>query len=167
MVFEHQMRAMDLLTHAGWMARWAAFTPGAASEEGARAAAIELADYLLFANEPALTGKVEGSSGFAEKFAARGARDSRGRSLRQFDLERRLMRYPCSYMIYSAAFDHLPAATRAAVYQRMWDVLSGRQRQGFERLTAEDRRAIVEILHDTKPGLPGYFTPAALSLNGR
>ena len=36
------------------------------------------------------------------------------------------MRYPCSYMVYSAAFNALPEGARAAVYVRMWDILSGR-----------------------------------------
>ena len=36
------------------------------------------------------------------------------------------MKYPCSYMIYSRAFDALPADARNVVYQRMWQVLSGR-----------------------------------------
>jgi hypothetical protein len=164
MVFEHQMRAINLITQAGWVARWAAFqppvslTPGAnAATQRVRDAANELADYLLFANEPPLTARVEGSSGFSEKFAAQGPRDSHGRSLRQLDLERRLMRYPCSYMIYSAAFDRLPADARGYVYQRMWSILTGEYTKGFERLTTEDRKAVVDILRGTKPGLPEYF----------
>jgi hypothetical protein len=32
------------------------------------------------------------------------------------------MRYPCSYMIYSAQFEQLPALAKIAVYHRMWDV---------------------------------------------
>ena len=89
-------------------------------------AAEEFVDYLLFVDEAPLDGKIRGSSGFAEKFASQGPQDSKGRSLRQFDLERRLMRYPCSYMIYSEAFDSLPAEAKDAIYQRMWSVLSGK-----------------------------------------
>jgi hypothetical protein len=154
MVFEHQMRAINLITRAGWEARYAAYHKTAAAPD----AAIALADYLLFVDEAPLKGRIEGSSGFDRKFAAGGPRDSKGRSLRQFDLERRLLRYPCSYMIYSAAFDALPAATRDAVYQRMWSVLTGKVRgDRYTRLTAADRQAVIEILRDTKPGLPDYF----------
>jgi hypothetical protein len=46
----------------------------------------ELVDYLLFVDEQPLTAAVKGSSGFAERFAAEGPRDHRGRSLRQLDL---------------------------------------------------------------------------------
>jgi hypothetical protein len=102
---------------------------------------------------------VRGSSGFTRTFAATGPRDSQGRSLRELDLQRRLMRYPCSYMIYSEAFDAMPAAAREAVYNRLWQVLSGRERHPrYNRLSVADRRAVLEILRDTKKGLPSYFT---------
>jgi hypothetical protein len=154
MVFEHQMRAINLLTRAGWEARYAAYRKTTPSPD----APAVLADYFLFVDEAPLKGRIEGSSGFDRKFAAGGPRDSKGRSLRQFDLERRLMRYPCSYMIYSPAFDALPAGTRDAVYQRMWAVLSGKESgERYARLTAADRQAVIEILRETKPGLPKYF----------
>lgn len=156
MVFEHQMRAINLITQAGWMARWAAYQPKPPIDR-VKDAADQLADYLLFSNEPPLTGRVEGSSGFAEQFSAQGPHDGRGRSLRQLDLTRRLMRYPCSYMIYSAAFDSLPGNARAYVYERIWKILSGQERKGFESLTPADRQAIIEILRDTKPDLPPYI----------
>ena len=109
-----------------------------------------------------LDGKIRGSSGFAEKFASQGPQDSKGRSLRQFDLERRLMRYPCSYMIYSEAFDSLPAEAKDAIYQRMWSVLSGKVSGGkYARLSPADRRAVVEILRETKKGMPDYYGTAA------
>src|SRR5205085_418727 len=90
--------------------------------------------------------KLEGSSGFAEKFSARGPHDSKGRTLRQFDLARRIFRYPCSYMIYSEAFDALPPMARDLVYERMWRILSGQEsNKDYARLLLADRQAIVEI----------------------
>ena len=88
----------------------------------------ELVDYLLFMDEAPLPGPVHGTSGFAEKFAAQGPFDSHGRSLRQLDLRTRLLRYPCSYMIYSQAFDSLPVQAKSAIYQRMWQILSGAEK---------------------------------------
>ena len=70
--------------------------------------ASEVVDYLLFIDETKLTGRVRGGSGFAERFSAIGPRDRKGRSLHELDLNRRLMKYPCSYLIYSPAFDALP-----------------------------------------------------------
>jgi hypothetical protein len=148
MVFEHQVRMMNLITRAGWESR-IALAGGHSLTSRARAALNELVDYMLFIDEAPIQGEIAGTSGFTEAFASRGPRDRKGRSLRDLSLRGRLMRYPCSYTIYSEAFDALPAEARAAIYHQMWEVLGKRD--------AADRRAIVEILRDTKPDLPDYF----------
>ena len=150
MVFAHQSHMTNLITRIGWEARIA----GSPSRDGVN----ELVDYLLFADEAPLPAAIKGTSGFAEMFAAQGPVDRRGRSLRELDLAHRLARYPCSYMIYSAAFRALPEGVRAAIYARMGDVLSGRDADPkYARLTEPDRRAVVDILRDTLPDLPGAF----------
>jgi hypothetical protein len=117
-----------------------------------------LAKYLLFSGEAKLEGPVEGTSEFAKEFAARGPFDKQGRSLRQFDLKTRLFKYPCSYLIYSPAFDGLPASVQERAYQRLWDVLTGKDTgKDYDHLSAGDRQAIKEILIATKPGLPTYW----------
>jgi hypothetical protein len=152
----HQVRATNLITRLGWEAR-VAEGAGETSLARVREAAHELVDYLLFVDEIPLA-KVRGYSGFTEAFSAQGPRDSRGRSLRQLDLQRRLMTYPCSYMIYSEAFDALPATARDAVYARMWEILSGKERAPrYRSLSVADRRAVVEILRETRSGLPPVF----------
>jgi len=164
MVFEHQMYMVNLFTRVGWEIRASAHAEGKPDADLLRDTANELVDYLLFIDEPPLTSKIQGASGFSEKFAAMGPRDSQGRSLRQFDLEHRLMRYPCSYMIYTEAFDGLPPEARQAIYKRMWQILSGQilsekeKGKKYARLSLADRRAIVEILRETKKDLPAYFT---------
>ena len=161
MVLNHQTHATNLLTRLGWEARIAAAaSPLAAGRLPAHVedAARELVDYFLFVDEAPLPSPVRGSSGFARAFASRGPRDSRGRSLRDLDLEQRLLVWPCSYMIYSDAFDALPAPVKAHVYGRMWEVLSGQETAApYDRLTPADRRAIVEILRETKTDLPAAF----------
>jgi hypothetical protein len=152
MVFDHQMHMTNLLTRVGWETRFALHEKTMTPEKLAGMAA-EIVDYMLFVDEARISSPVRGTLGFEEKFAAEGPRDRKGRSLRQFDLDRRMMRYPCSYMIYSAAFDGLPAEAKGAIYQRMWSVLSSEN----PRLSIEDRRAIVEILRDTKKDLPACF----------
>jgi len=68
------------------------------------------------------------------------------------------MRYPCSYLIYSEPFDALPGAVKQAIYARLWAVLSGTAREPrYARLQAADRQAVIEILRETKAGLPAYF----------
>ena len=167
MVFEHQMHMMNLLSRIGWEARIADYqrrsgtiAPSVAETQSDTpvpldAAAKEVVDYLLFVDEAPIADKILGSSGFAEIFASRGPYNSKGRSLRQFDLQRRLMRYPCSYMVYAPLFDELPDAARDAIYRRLWQILSGSEKDArYLRLPLADRQAIVEILRDTKKGLP-------------
>jgi hypothetical protein len=111
----------------------------------------------LFVDEAPIE-RVRGTSGFAAAFEALGLRDEKGRSLRQLRLDGRLMRYPLSYMIYSTAFDALPAQARDALYRRLWEVLSGNvDEERYSHLEA-DRGAIVAILVATKSGLPYYFS---------
>jgi hypothetical protein len=142
MLLEHQAHATNLITRAGWEYRVAAHEGGEAramESPRVREAVSMLADYFLFADEAPLASPIRGSSGFAEAFQATGPRDKKGRSLRELNLDTRLMRYPCSYMIYSPGFDGLPAPLRGAIYKRLMDVLGG------------SNPAIVEILRETKP----------------
>ena len=162
LVFEHQMRMTNLLTRIGWDTRLALQAGRSDAAAIVARAANEVVDYMLMVDEAPLPDRVAGTSGFAQKFAAEGPADRHGRSLRQLDLSVRLLRYPCSYMIYAEAFDALPREARDAVYRRMWRVLSGDETGArYAKLSAADRRAIVEILRDTKNTLPTYFQPIA------
>jgi len=159
MVFQHQVHMSNLITRIGWETRIALHDGRFDPSTGTVHDAIdEFVDYLLFVDEQPLTAPLKGTSGFAEAFAAQGPPDRRGRSLRDLDLEHRLLRYPCSYMVYSPAFTALPIETRRAIYARMWDILSGGDAQPkYARLSESDRRAIVEILRDTIPDAAGTF----------
>jgi hypothetical protein len=144
MTFEHQTQMTNLMIRLGWEARL-----GQPTDEDIEATVA----YMLFADEAPLREPVEGVSTFTKTFPQRGPRDRKGCSLRDFDLQTRLFRYPLSYMVYSPAFEALPAAVRGGIEQRLYEVLTNRDRSGkFATLSAEDRRAILEILNDTKPG---------------
>jgi hypothetical protein len=164
LVLNHQQHMSNLLIRLGWEARVAghdASRPGV-KLPNVRESARELVDYMLFVDEAPLPSPVKGSTSFSQDFSAKGPRDSRGRSLRELDLTRRLLRYPCSYMIYSEAFDALPPAAKNDVYERLWEVLSGKETgKAYAELSVADRRAVVEILRETKSGLPDYFKPFA------
>jgi hypothetical protein len=61
-------------------------------------------------------------------------------------------------MIYSVQFERLPAEARTAVYERLWAILSGKDKDvRYQHISATDRRAILEILRETKRDLPRYF----------
>ena len=159
MVFEHQMQMTNLLTLLGWETRVAVHDkrPVAASS-AFRDRVAEVVDYMLFVDEAPIASRMQGTSGFAANFSERGPRDSKGRSLRHLDLATRLLRYPCSYMIYSAQFEKLPTVAKTAVYERLFTILSGKDKDvRYQHLSPTDRGAILEILRDTKPDLPKYF----------
>ena len=89
--------------------------------------ATEVVDDLLFIDEAKVTGRVRGGSGFAERFSKTG-RTTGSDALHELDLNRRLMKYPCSYLIQSPAFDALPPGAKDPIYRRLWEVLSGQER---------------------------------------
>jgi hypothetical protein len=73
------------------------------------------------------------------------------------DLKTRLLRYPLSYLIYSKSFDALPQAARDYAYRRFWEILSGKDTSAlFAHLSAEDRKAVLEILQETKPEFAAF-----------
>jgi hypothetical protein len=172
MMLEHQTRMRNLITRLGWETRLAVAqqevmnkalgeAPGTPSESATRRinnAVEELVRYMLFTNEAPLTAEIRGTSKYATEYAELGPKDDKRRSLRQFDLKTRMMKYPCSPLIYSAAFDALPEFAKARVYERLWQVLSGADHsKPFDGLSAADRAAVRGILLATKSGLPEYW----------
>ena len=159
MVLEHQTRMADLLTRLGWETR-IALQEDKLDEFQSRLQLVTDAtvSYMLFAEEARLPDSISGVSTFTKTFPERGPRDHQGRSLRDFDLQKRVFRYPLSYMIYDPAFDALPEVAKSAVYKGLYDALTGKETAGkYARLSAEDRTAILEILRETKPDLPSYW----------
>ena len=134
LIFDHQMHAANLITRLNWESRIASDTTALVNE---------LADYLLFVGEAPPQVALLPQRGFAEAFEAKFPKDLQGRSLGQLDLNKRLMRYPCSYMIYTEAFDGLPIGVKQAVYGRIRDVAAA-------KLAPADAAAVLEILAETK-----------------
>lgn len=156
LVFEHQTLVTNLLTRVAWQARLAAGSrPGPPAGSTLADDVRALVDALLFAGEAPLPARVQGVSSFAATFAARGPRDRAGRSLRDFDLETRIFRYPLSFLVYGAQFQALPPPVRAAVLaevKRRLDASAPGPR--FPHLTAPVRAAIRDIVRATVSGLP-------------
>lgn len=172
MILEHQTRMQNLIIRANFEARSAIHydeemnrlfkRPRNFRTESTkrRIAAVtsKLLECLLFSDEFKLTSKVSGSSNFAKEFARPGLRDHKDRSLRDLDLQTRLMKYPCSYMIYSKSFDSLPEAVKSKVYFGLWEILKGKNTsKKYSHLSKTDRRTILEILRTTKKDLPVYW----------
>ena len=165
LVLEHEVRMHNLLTRANYETRLALDErPVSEGGHGLQGVApewpkqrIELAgelllSYMLFRDEAPLKGQVKGTSGFAEQFQKEGPRASGGRSLRQLDLQHRLLRYPCSFLTYSDSFNALPNEMKCYLWSRLEQILTGKdQSPGYATLTANDRKNVLEILRETKP----------------
>jgi hypothetical protein len=167
MVFEHQTHVHNLIAQANFAARQAMSYEAAldkalgepadhrleSTTRRIASAGDKLVAGLLFAGEAPLTQPIAGTSAFTDEFQQAGPRDSQGRSLRDLDLTTRLFKYPCSYLIYSPAFDALHPAMKAYVAQRFREILPGQGGADFVHLTPADRQAIAEILYQTKHDL--------------
>ena len=127
---------------------------GEATPEAIKAAVEPLVQYLFFSKETRLTAPIAGTSAFAANFTAKGPFDPAGRSLREFDLKTRMMKYPLSWLIYGEAFDGLPEPAMQYFKTRLREILlSSDPQPDRPGLTPETRQAIVEILRATKPSL--------------
>jgi len=114
--------------------------------------------YLLFAEEAPLIAPVSGDPKYSQDFGAIGPFDSKGRSLREFDLKTRLFKHPCSFLIYSEQFDSMPAVMHDELLRRLHAILTGADKDPqFAQLDDNERQTILEILRDTKPNLPVYW----------
>jgi hypothetical protein len=156
MVLEHQSHGHNFITRLAFESKLQLGAYGHVNY--LRTASEAFLKYLLYVEETPLTAPLQGRPEFTRAFAAQGPRDGQGRSLRDFDLQTRMFKYPCSYLIYSEAFDALPGPLKEKLYRRLYDILTGVETgEPWDRLTPAVRTAIREILRDTKPGLPEYW----------
>lgn len=175
MVLEHQTEGHNRLVRANFETRQALVQQADLNRETKqpadhewdstrsriKAVGEDLVQYLLYSGEFPLTAEVEGTSGFRKRFAALGPFDPKGRSLRDFDLVRRMFRHPCSHLVYTEAFRGLPPRMKEYVWGRFDEILSGKDRtKPFDHLSAADRQAIREILAATHPDAPAAWKNA-------
>ncbi len=174
MVLEHQVATQNAILQASYDARRAIHrsralrkelgekNPDALSETTQSLLehqADRIVRKLLFADEfQMIDDGVEGDSAFQQAFAKNQRESSEGRSLKDFRLYERLFKYRCSYVIYSSVFDNQPVELRDAVYRRLHEVLASPVAPaGYEYLSDSEKQRILEILIETKHGLPGYW----------
>ena len=147
MTFEHQTRLTNLIVALNAEYRFLTsneLQPAQRPKQSDIDKTIqEIVTYMLFEDEIPLTSPIKGVSSFTSTFPQRGPRDSKGRSLRDFDLKTRLFRYKLSYMIYSDLFDGMNPKGQERVYQALYEKLKGTE--------------ALAILRETKPNLPAYW----------
>lgn len=130
-----------------------------------RSHASDLVKAIFFCEEAELPADLSGCSEFVNEFPKSGIKDSKGRSLKEIQASGRLMKYPCSYLVYTKSFEQLPKEAKQEVFRQMKSILkSGEYRSedspnGYSgsiieapQLSVDDRRAIEEILAETLPG---------------
>lgn len=163
MVLEHQTQMHNVMTKADFATRKLIYDreqEGEPTDDDEwrvqmQLVAREVVDYMLFCDEARLESEVKGTAAFAEDFVGRGPRDNTGRSLRDFDMKTRMFRFPCSYLIYSEAFNLLQEPLRREIYTQLLAILSGRDTSDrYAHLDTPTRRDILAILRDTKSDLP-------------
>lgn len=188
LVLQHQVDVQNLITRVNFEVRTALAKTAAAEMPQERRARLQgymdgLVSVMFFVDATRFTSPISGNSGFTHWFESRGPRDPMGRSLRDFDLKTRLFKYPLSYLIYSRAFNALPAYAKDYIYGRFADILTGRiesdpragslpsgfdpdaldayidqdAKPGIPQLADADRKAILEILEATKPDFARYL----------
>jgi hypothetical protein len=166
LVLEHQAYVQNLITRANYKVRslmsrgrdvsavttWAGL--GAQAQAQIRPIVESVVRGIFLADAAPVTQRIEGNSGFTERFSRTGPLDSKGRTLRELDLTQRLLRYPLSYLVYSEHFNALPPYLMDYINLRIAEVLQGRDTTGLSaRISAADRAAITQILIDTAPRL--------------
>jgi hypothetical protein len=155
MILGHQVDVHNRINEAAQQTR---ALPASAPQEKIAEAVEPLVRALLFSGAASLTEPIRGPSGFLREFTAQARKDSRGRSLKDLDLDRRLLRYPLSYLVYSESFDKMPQAARDYVYRRLFEIFSGKDRsEDFARLSEADCAALLEILSKTKPEFAAWI----------
>jgi len=167
LVFDHQVTMHHRLVEAAYRARQSLFDSKLDPKETdlsklSKGRSIDefiegrdkVVDYLLFRNETPIP-KVSCDPGFRRAFTANRIADSRKRSLKDLRLDGRIFENRCSYMIYSPTFDQFPPMLKGAIYARIHEILtSPKPVEGFDYLGKDEKRRILEILHETKEDLP-------------
>ena len=167
LVFDHQITMHYRLVEAAYRGRQSLFDskldPGETDvSKLAKGRSMEefmegrdkVIDYMLFREEIAIP-KVVCNPDFRRAFLSNRRPDKKKRSLKDLRLDGRIFENRCSYMIYSPTFEHLPPMLKGAIYRRIHEILTAKNPvEGFEHLEQDEKRRILEILHDTKSDLP-------------
>ena len=146
LVHEHQLGFHNLVTLALYHAREDRPDHDAVMDRLAR----RLLDYVLFHGEAALP-----QSGlfpdpiFLRDFMRRAVRSKDGRSLRDVDLQTRMFKYRCSYMVHTEGFRSLPRSFLDRFNAMLVNALSEGGSRDFDHIPSEEKRAILSILRQT------------------
>lgn len=113
---------------------------------------------MLYVEEVPLPGGIEGTGMFQTAFEEGREKSVDGRSLRDFRLYERLMKYRCSHLIYSEAFANLPEEIRTRILDQLHGILTkSADWPEFAHLGEAERGHILAIVKETVPDLPASW----------
>ncbi|MCE9518065.1 MAG: hypothetical protein K8R87_00620 [Verrucomicrobia bacterium] len=162
LIHEHQVGFTNRVIEANYSAR-EKFAAGQGKLASADTAALNdlatgLVRYILFADEAKLPAPVQGEETFLRDFTGVKKASATGLSLRELDLMTRLLKHRCSYMIYSSLWDGMHPFIKQSVEAKLWNALKENSPDpAFAYLPTTEKRAIRQIIKETKPGLPSWW----------
>jgi len=120
--------------------------------------------YLLFLDEAELSGPLKGTTGYQAWFEQQGKRDSKGRSLKDFDLKSRLFRHRLSYLIYTDSFSKMPQSARLRILREIYSFMNATDMEleqewdvDPQEFPLQERQAIVQIVAETLDNCPEFW----------
>lgn len=157
LLHEHQVGFVNRVVHAAYHTRAllhdsaGTLTPEILAELDRHA--LNLTRYLLFADEAALPpGGLFPDPAFQADFRRDRRAAPDGRSLKDLNLQTRLLEYRCSYLVYSPLIEHLPGPLRERLFLALQRALDpGPDNTAFAYLPEAERTAIDAILRATLP----------------
>lgn len=160
LLLEHQSGFMNLVLEAAYRARtYQHIGKGEIKPEHLavlHGLADELVRYLLFADEAEFpAGGIKVDPQYREDFLADRKEASNGISLKDLDLETRIFKHRCSYLIYSDVFQATPDLFKQHVYEVLGEAISTEKpNPDFAYLSDPEKKAIHAILRETLSDLP-------------
>jgi hypothetical protein len=174
LVLEHQVTVQNLITYVKFKAPMVLERTGHAEDRGAASWAAlpekaqkslqrmldRLVDGLLFVDAAPFEDRISGNADYAAWFQNQGPRDAEGHSLREFELNTRLFKYPLSYLVLSPDFDTLPPYAKDYLYQQ---IAARLQNDDTLVATKEERQTALAILASIKDDFAPYATAVPAS----
>jgi hypothetical protein len=163
LILEHQSELHRLLAHLSLQTQSALFSQlqfdkllgrterlSESTRRQIKSVADKLLKYMFFKDETELPKIDLKESPYAKVFDGNGPKDSRGRSLYDLRMDGTMLEYPFSYMVYSDAFQNLPAEAMEYITAELDYILNpNTEYEGYEHISRKDKLAIRQILEET------------------
>jgi hypothetical protein len=163
LILEHQSKLHRLLAHLSLQTKTALYSQRKFDELLGRTERLsdstkrqiksvgdKLLRYMFFKDEAELPRISIKNSPYAQYFDGNGPEDSKGRSLYDFRLAGRMFEVPFSYMVYSDAFQQLPAEALEYLTAELKAILDPDfEYEGYEHITKQEKVTIRQILEET------------------